>query len=303
MTVSVIIPNLDSPTVDRTIASIRAQTAAGQIGEVLVVGRDRPGRVAQDSLVHLIDTGGPLAAAAARNRGAAAASGDMLLFVDADCELAPQALEHLLDAVRPGIGAVGGAVTPEPDDYWRLAANMMAFPDAMTTDSAGPRDCLASFCMLIPRTVWRAVGAFDERFPGASCEDLDLSYRMRRAGLTLWCEPSAAVIHRPQRNTPGAVWRRHANFGPGWRHLSHIYTDMLPPSEVIWICERLTRLAAALLVPITILSVLRIVASRPHLLRHWYAVPGMIWAHHGFYHGILHSVLWSIAIPDEVPNQ
>jgi glycosyltransferase involved in cell wall biosynthesis len=294
MPLSVIIPNLNSPAVDRTIASLLAQSALDQIAEIVVVGLDRPGLVRSDRLVRLLDTGRPLAAAAARNRGAAATHGDMLLFVDADCELHPQAVEHLLAAMRPSIGAIVAAVAPETTHYWRLAANMMAFPDFLTTDRAGPRDCLPSFCLLVPRTVWDEVGAFDERFPGASCEDLDLTYRMRRAGYTLWCEPAAIVFHRPPRDSPGDVWRRHADFGPGWRHLVHRYTDLLPFSEAIWICERLPRLAPALLVPLTILFVLRLVARRPHMLRHWYAVPGMIWAQYGFYYGILHSVLWEL---------
>ncbi|HEX9369396.1 MAG TPA: glycosyltransferase [Roseiflexaceae bacterium] len=289
MSVSIIIPNLHSPLIGQVIAALRAQTAAADICEIIVVGMDRHGLVAPDALVQLIDTGRPISPAAARNRGAAAASGDYVLFVDADCLLAPEALDRLLAAARAGYGAVVGAVVPETEQYWVLCNNLMAFPEFLTLDQPGERDCLPSFCLLIARAVWDAVGAFDERFPGPAGEDLDLSFRMRQAGYRLACAPAAAVRHRPARPGPGAVWRQHVGFGTAWHALYHRYRDILPFSQAVWLIDELGGRGLAAALPIACLYVLRLFARRRHLLRFWYAIPGMIWAQFGWYNGIFQA--------------
>jgi glycosyltransferase involved in cell wall biosynthesis len=286
MSVSVIIPNLHSPLIGAVIAALRSQTVIADIHEIIVVGMDRYGLVVPDGLVRLIATERPISPAAARNRGAAAASGAHLLFVDADCLLAPDALERLLGAAGAGYGAVVGAVVPETEQYWVLCNNLMAFPEFLTLDQPGERDCLPSFCLLIPRAVWDAVGTFDERFPSAAGEDLDLSFRMRQAGYRLGCAPSAAVRHRPARPGPGAVWRQHVGFGAAWHDLYHRYRAILPFSQAIWLIEGFGAPGLAATLPLSCLYVLRLFARRRHLLRFWYAIPGMIWAQFGWYNGI-----------------
>jgi glycosyltransferase involved in cell wall biosynthesis len=289
MSVSIVIPNLHSPLIGQVVAALRAQTAIAAIGEIIVVGMDRYDLVVPDKLVRLIATERPIAPAAARNRGAAAARGDFLLFVDADCLLAPDAVERLLEAAGAGYGALVGAVVPEAGQYWVLCNNLMAFPEFLTLDQPGERACLPSFCLLVPRAVWDAVGTFDERFPGPAGEDLDLSFRMRQAGYRLGCAPAAAVRHRPARPGPGAVWRQHVGFGAAWHELYHRYRAMLPFSQAVWLIEQFGGLGLAATLPLSCLYVLRLFARRRHLLRFWYAIPGMVWAQFGWYNGIFQA--------------
>lgn len=290
MTVSIIIPNLHSPLIGAVLDALRAQTALDHIREIIVVGVDNTGLVRADHLVRVIDTGRPVSAAVARNRGAEHARGDFLLFVDADCLLARDALEHLLGAAGDGYGALVGGVVPETGRYWVLASNLMTFPGYLTLDAPGERDCLPSFCLVVPRAVWQQVGPFAERYHGASAEDLDLSFRMRQAGLRLGCTPLAAVRHRPDRNNLGAIWRQHIGFGVAWLDIYHRYRTFMPFSEAIWLCEKVGGpLAAAALVPLAVLYVLRLLAQRPALRRFWFAAPGMVWAQLAWYNGMLRA--------------
>jgi len=286
MSISIIIPNLHSHLIGAVLAALRAQTALNDICEIIVVGMDRHNQVAPDALVRVINTQRPISPAAARNRGAAVATGDLLLFIDADCLLAPDAVKQLISAVAAGYGAVVGAVVPETAQYWVLCNNLMAFPEFLTLDQPGERACLPSFCLLIPRAVWEHVGVFDERFPGAAGEDLDLSFRLRQLGYRLGFTPAAAVRHRPARAGAGAVWRQHVGFGAAWHTLSGRYREILPFSQAAWLIDTFGGLGLAATLPLACVYVLRLFARRRHLLRFWYAIPGMVWAQFGWYNGL-----------------
>ncbi len=94
LTVSVIIPSLYSPIIDRVVECLRAQTCPPL--EIIVVGMDRAGRLAGRTDLHFIDTGRPISPAAARNAGAKLACGDIYCFIDADCLAAPDWIERMV---------------------------------------------------------------------------------------------------------------------------------------------------------------------------------------------------------------
>lgn len=58
----------------------------------------------------------------------------------------------------------------------------------------GEVDAVNGACMLMRRSALERVGLFDEGY-WMYMEDLDLCFRMRRAGWTTWFEPSAVVVH------------------------------------------------------------------------------------------------------------
>lgn len=288
--ISIIIPNLHSPIIGAVIAALRAQALAGQIREIIVVGQDRYGQLQPDALVRPISTEQPVSAARARNLGAAEATGEYLLFLDADCLLAPDALGPLLQALGAGYGAVVGGIMPETAQYWRLCGNLMSFPEFLAIDPPGERSVLPSFCLCMPRAIWQQVGPFTERFAGASAEDLDLSLRMRQAGLRLGCAPSARVFHRPARNRAGVIWRRHAGFGRDFYDIYQRYRELMPRSEAIWLSEHLPAPLARLAVaPLACAYVARLMLRRPQLRRFWYALPGMALAQFGWYCGMIQA--------------
>ena len=145
----------------------------------------------------VIEVPGPSGPAVARNRAAAEAMGDVLVFVDADVVVAPDALQgmcRLLEA-EPGIAGVFGAYDldpPEPNfmsQYKNLShacVHEAGNPEA-TTFWAG----LGAMRM----SVFRSVGGFDERFRRPSIEDIDLGYRVRQAGHRLRLDPSFRGKH------------------------------------------------------------------------------------------------------------
>lgn len=152
----------------------------------------------------------------ARNRGVATASGDFVAFTDADCEPAPDWLERLLAAFRPGIGAVAGRIRPAPP------GNVVEAFAALYTLRTGEEPFEATrFTLLrggfptanlaVRRDLFTAVGGFHEgiRIYG---EDYDLCARIYQRGLTIRYEPQAVVLHHHRTSLPGLL-RQSFHFG------------------------------------------------------------------------------------------
>ena len=109
---------------------------------------------------------GPLGPAAARNRAAARASGDVLAFVDADVVVAPEALPGMcaLLATEPTVSAVFGAYDLRPREQ-NFMSQYRNLSHAYVHEVADTR-AFTFWAGLgaIRADDFRAVGGFDERF-------------------------------------------------------------------------------------------------------------------------------------------
>src|SRR5262249_33466019 len=110
--------------------------------------------------------------AAARNRGIERAAGDVILFTDDDTEPEPNWVHRAYRALQtnPAWIAVGGVTVSRPFDPLYEHSIEEDGPAAWTCNVAYRREAI------------RQVGGFDERFPSAHAEDLDLAYRASALG-------------------------------------------------------------------------------------------------------------------------
>ena len=164
--------------------------------------------------MRFIDTGAPVCAARARNLGLAAATGELLLLLDADCIPHPGWLAAHRARHVAGEQVVGGAVALAGSNYWAQSDNVSMFHEFIPQRPAGARVLLPTLNLSLRREVFAAVGGMDESFPGAAAEDADWTIRLRRAGYRLWFDPAAVVAHSPARTTRADVARH-------WRNLGH----------------------------------------------------------------------------------
>jgi hypothetical protein len=288
MTISIIIPNLHSPLIDEVVQALERQTARGQIAEIIVVGQDRYGRVpptARD-----IATPRPISCAAARNVGAEQASGDYLVFIDADCIAAPDMIERLLERHRQGYPVVGGSVAVEAGGYWSLCDNMLVFAPFLSVTPAGPRDYLPGLSWSIERALFEQVGGFDQRFTQSAGEDIELGLRLRRHGVTPFFEPRAVLHHRHPRASAGAVWAHLRSFGRTTVGISRDFGR----GATRRLSLRLAPLAGLLLALAPLLALWDVVGmfrAMPALRPYWCALPGMAWGKLGWYWGIAETLM------------
>jgi GT2 family glycosyltransferase len=134
--------------------------------------------------------------AACRNKGAASASGEWLVFLDDDCVPESGWLEAY--AAQCGTADVlEGRTSP-------CGVRDRADMECPANETGG---YLWSCNMAIRADVFRQMGGFDESFPFAACEDMDLYFRLLDANKVVKFVPEARVLH-PWRIAKGADFIR-----------------------------------------------------------------------------------------------
>jgi len=195
---SVVIPSLNSHTVGQTIVSLLAQTTPPY--EIIVVGLDPYNLIFDSERIHFDCTEIPFPPGKARNRGAAKADGDILVFIDADCIARPNWLGILAERFAdPAVAVVGGGVAIHSSNYWTLSDNISMFHEYLPSKPPGTRKQLPSINLAVRRQTFLDIGRFDEE--RRTGEDSDLTIRLQLKGHTLFFEPSAVVEHVPTRDS------------------------------------------------------------------------------------------------------
>lgn len=177
--VSFVVPAYDEEQLlGRTLLALEAAASAlGQPFEVVVAdddSTDRTAAIAREHGARVV----PVThrqIAATRNAGARAATGDLLVFLDADTVVTAAALRAAVAAMRRG--AVGGGSAFRFDGRVPLHGRILEAVFVPLYRAFG----LASGCFLFcTREAFDAAGGFDERLFGA--EELAMSRSLRRLG-------------------------------------------------------------------------------------------------------------------------
>ncbi len=168
--------------------------------EVIVIddaSDDDSAHVAEAMGAHVVRLPQQSGSAAARNAGAEAARGQILLFVDSDVLVRHDTLQVAVDAMHdPQVDAVFGSYDLEPQEpnllsqYKNLAHRYyhQAMRGRATTFWTG--------CGAIRRGVFRAAGGFDaQRFVRPTIEDIELGVRLTNAGHVISHDKQLQVTH------------------------------------------------------------------------------------------------------------
>ena len=206
MHTSIIVPVYNEPEHLRECLSALLAESRSE-SDVIVVddaSTDQTPAVASQLGVRLFRLGKNSGPAAARNYGARHSEGDILLFVDADVVVAPGVVNRVIAVLHsnPDVAAVFGSYDSRPRAQGVVSQYRNLLHHFVHQHGRMEASTFWAGCGAIRRPVFEAVGGFDEihagtRF-GRSMEDIELGYRLRRAGHRIVLDRSLQVTHLKQ---------------------------------------------------------------------------------------------------------
>ena len=232
MPATVVVPYYQAPeALALTLAALEGQTYPRELFELVVVddGSDPPLELAQPTplrvrVIHQEDLGFGLARA--RNNGARAASGDIIVFLD--CDMVPEAewlssharwhhaardvvslgfRKHVdfdgidAGAVRGRPGSLGELLSGRPVQRPEWIERRMAQTDDLAADADDIFRVVTGGNFGVSAAFFSEVGEFDESFTRWGSEDIEFGWRAYALGAVLAPERSALCWHQG----PGAV--------------------------------------------------------------------------------------------------
>ncbi len=182
--VSVIIPAHNA--VDTIIACVMSaeETVYAGLREIIVVddaSTDNTADVASAlpcRVIRRTSNGGP---ATSRNDGAAASSGDILLFVDSDTQMLPDTIEQAVRVmVDESVGAVTGIYEVEPINEGFCARYYAYFKyQGLTGEGINRLSAFGAHCGAVRRELFYAAGGYKDIPWGMDIENEEFGARLR----------------------------------------------------------------------------------------------------------------------------
>ena len=251
-TVSIVIPCHDGVAItDACLRSLLETLPANFRGEIIVVDDASTdgtsdalrGWAKADPRVKPLRNAKNLGFLGTAQRGADAATGEFIVFLNNDLVLLPGWLPPLLRTFRdfPDAGGVGGKLI-FPDGTLQEAGGMLFRDgsaahfgrgdhalDAPLYNFVRPADYCSAALFATPQALFAELGGFDRAYAPAYYEDTDYCCAVRAAGRRIYYQPESAAIHVEGAScgtdlTKGAKQHQALNqkrFAKKWRKLLH----------------------------------------------------------------------------------
>ena len=147
--------------------------------------------------VRIVKTGARSGPAIARNLAAESARGEILFFLDADVELAADAIDrvHAAFTADPALIGLFGDYDDEPAADGTVSSFRNLLDHHMRVSRSGRAGTFWSGCGAIRTTAFLDVDGFDEHFAYPSTEDIDLGMRVAANGGKILLAPDVQCKH------------------------------------------------------------------------------------------------------------
>lgn len=266
MRISIVIPTYQSREyLARCLHFLAASTYAPH--EVIVVddgstdGTADIARAAGAMLIRIDD--GPRGPAVARNRGAAAATGDVLLFLDADIAVHRDTVERIADILtaNPELAAVFGSYDDKPADGTFVSRYRNLLHHFVHQQGRREASTFWAGCGAMRRAAFVRIGGFNQEYRRPSIEDIELGGRLRYAGEHVSLRADVLVRHLKRWTFAGII-------------KSDIFDRAVPWTRLILQSGRLpSDLNTAMRSRVSAAAAWTLVAALPLAIFTWLALP------------------------------
>jgi len=239
--VTLVIPAYNNPAlVDAALSALAVATVIVVDDASVPAEAERLAEVARTHGAQLIrrsTNGGP---AAARNDGWRAATTDLVAFVDADVAVTESWLDELIShfddpgvaAVAPRVHSDAGASNTRLDRYEHYRSALDMGPRAGRVAPRTRIPYVPSAALVVRRQTLIEVDGFVEGMRVG--EDVDLIWRLGRAGYETRYEPASIVRHK-NRDSWLELARQRRAYGTAAADLERRHPSMVTPVEInIW---------------------------------------------------------------------
>lgn len=235
--ISVIIPARNAAaTIADCLSALEEQSLPRDSYEVIVVddgSRDDTSALAREGPERVLEQP-PLGPASARNHGAKEAAGELLAFTDADCAPSRDFLERLCAPFSdPEVVGTKGVYRTRQRGWVPRFVQAEYEHKYDRTARRETIDFIDTYAAAYRRETFLTNRGFDTRFPTASVEDQEFSFRLASQGCKLKFAPDAIVYHNHDAHVGEYVRRK---FGIGfWKasllrlHPERVYGDSHTP--------------------------------------------------------------------------
>ncbi|XP_013189806.2 polypeptide N-acetylgalactosaminyltransferase 3 isoform X1 [Amyelois transitella] len=256
-TVIIVFHNEAWSTLMRTVMSVILRSPEQLIKQIILVddaseraylGKELEDAIADFPKVHLLRNSKRTGLVGARLLGAKAAIGDVLVFLDAHCEVTPGWLEPLLERagsddvfICPHIDVISDdtfTYTKSIDAHWGAFSWHLHFrwlfpsKEVMKQKEEDPSKpyptpAMAGGLYAVRKSLFWRLGSYDEGMVIWGSENLELSWRAWQCGARVEITPCSRVGHLFRRRTPYKY--------PGG--VDHVWNSNLARAVVVWMNE------------------------------------------------------------------
>jgi GT2 family glycosyltransferase len=198
-TVSVIVPvHNGGSRFAECLASLRAAEPPPE--EIVVVAdgdADGSWRLAEELGVEVLRIPTPGGPARARNLGARKTRGAILFFVDADVAIPQDAVRRIAALFEgdPNLAAAIGSYDDAPGETNFLSQYKNLFHHHVHQTSKSEASTFWGACGAIRREIFLSMGGFNEEYQHPCIEDIELGYRLKRAGFKIRLAKELQIKH------------------------------------------------------------------------------------------------------------
>ena len=210
--ISVIIPNLNTPIVPKTVVSILSQQSQYSF-EVIVIGLDEDHLLDEfQSKIKFINTEIPVPPGKARNIGVSASKGCLLIFIDSDAVAQPDFLNlHFQKHQNHQAHLIlGGSVTFPVENYFTLSDNIATFHEYLSHLPQGEKRMVPTVNMSILKENFLLLGGFSD-LPAS--EDTLFSLNAVKKHFKILFDPGIKVEHLPPRSSLKEIFKHSYKLG------------------------------------------------------------------------------------------